>query len=217
VGPGAGAGGGGGGLFGGGGGGGSSAGGGGGGGSSGFGAGASNTSTSVDNTGAPAITLLYTPPTGGGGGGGGGGPPPPTKAAITGLGMTNSTFAVATATTPLTGATTSRRSKAGTIFSFRLDQAATVKIAIQTRASGRRDKGVCKPPSRNLRHKPRCARTITIAGLTRTAHAGLNKVAFTGRAGNRALPPGNYAAVFTALDTAGTSPPKTLHFTITKH
>ena len=62
IGPGAGGGGGGGGVNGGGGGGASSAGGGGGGGSTGFGTGATNTTASVDNTGAPSITFVYTTP-----------------------------------------------------------------------------------------------------------------------------------------------------------
>jgi hypothetical protein len=61
VGPGAGGGGGGAGVYGGGGGGGSSAGGGGGGGGSGFATDVTNTSISVDNTGSPSITFVYTP------------------------------------------------------------------------------------------------------------------------------------------------------------
>ena len=200
----------GGGVYGGGGGEGGYAGGGGGGGSSGFGAGATNTSVAGDLTGSPSITLAYTPS-------GGGGKPHPKKAAPTGLGLTNKTFVVGKASTPLTGATTATAHKVGTTFSFRLDRAATVKIAIRRLASGRRVKGVCRAPSAKLRHDPRCTRTIAIVTLRRTAHAESNKVAFTGPIRGQAFQPGNYRAVFIALDTAGASSPKTLSFTIAKH
>jgi Glycine rich protein len=206
----AGGGGGGGGLYGGGGGQGDFAGGGGGGGSSGFGAGATNTSVASDLTGSPSITLAYTPS-------GGGGKPHPKKAALTGLGLTNKTFIVGKASTPLTGATTATAHKVGTTFLFRLNRAATVKIAIRRLASGRRVNGVCRSPSAKLRHHPSCTRTIAIVTLRRTARPGANKVAFTGRIHGNALQPGNYRAVFTALDTVGASSPKTLSFTIAMH
>jgi hypothetical protein len=137
-----------------------------------------------------------------------------TKATISALGETNSTFTVGPASTPLSGRSAARRHKRGTVFSFRLDQPATVRIAIQTRARGRRVGRACRAETRRLRHNPRCTRTITVATLTRTAHAGLNKVAFSGRIRGRALKPGHYQAAFTATDSAGASPPKTLSFTI---
>ena len=59
-----------------------------------------------------------------------------------------------------------------------------------------------------------CTRTITIATLRRTGHAGLNKVAFTGRIRGKALKPGRYQAVFTATDAADASRARSLGFTI---
>ena len=156
-------------------------------------------------TGSPSITLAYTPSGGGG------------KAAVRGLGLTNKTFIVGKASTPLTGATTATAHKVGTTFSFRLARAATVKIAIQRLASGRRVRGVCRVRSAKLRHHPRRTRRIAVVKLRRTAHAGSNKVAFTSRSRGKALQPGNHRAVFTALDAAGASSPKTLSFTIAKH
>ncbi len=203
----AGGGGGGGGLFGGGGGGPSSAGGGGGGGSSGFGDGATNTSVTADTTGSPSITLVYK----------GAPPPPPKRAKLTALTLTNSTFVAGKTSTPLTGTAAAKHHNTGTTFSFRLDRAATVKIAIQRRARGRRVNGSCKTPTHKLRHKPRCTRTIKIATLSRTGHAGANKVAFSGRIRGKALKPGNYRAVFTATNGAGPSSPKTIAFTIVRH
>lgn len=209
VGPGAGGGGGGGGVFGGGGGGGSSAGGGGGGGSSGFGAGATNVSIATDSTGEPAITLVFTAP--------GGGPPKPKKPTLSGLGLTNSTFVAGKASTPVAGATAVVHHKVGTTFSFRLDRAATVKLSIDKLSPGRRVNGVCRAPTAKLRHKPRCTRTTVIVVLSRLAHKGANKVAFTGRIRGKALAPANYRAVFVPVTEAGASAPKTVNFTIAKH
>ncbi len=144
-------------------------------------------------------------------------PPPPvaaTKATISALGESNSSFTVGSSSTPLTGQAATRRHKRGTVFSFRLDQAATVRIAIQTKTPGRRVGRSCRAEARRLRHKPRCTRTITIATLTRLGHPGLNKVPFSGRIRATALPPGLYQVSFTAVDGAGASPPKTLSFTI---
>ena len=138
-----------------------------------------------------------------------------TKATISRLSATNRVFAVARASTPLTGST-ARRHKRGTVFSFLLDQPATVKIAIQTNARGRRVGRRCRPDTRRLRAKPRCTRTITLATLTRTAHARLNKVAFSGRIRRKALKPSRYHARFTAIDRAGASKAKTLSFTIAR-
>jgi CSLREA domain-containing protein len=142
-------------------------------------------------------------------------PPAAMLANISALTETNSVFVVALSSTPLS-ATAAKHHNRGTVFAFRLDQAATVTIAIRTRAPGRRAGRSCKPDSRKLRHRPRCTRTITIATLTRAAHAGLDSVAFTGRIRGRALKPGRYTAVFNAIDGAGTSGPHALSFTIVK-
>jgi hypothetical protein len=119
-------------------------------------------------------------------------PPPPTLATISSLRATNTTFAVARASTPLTGTAAAKRHKRGTVFSFRLDQAATVKIVIKTKAGGRLTRGT----------------------LNRVARSGLNKVAFSGRIGKKALRAGRYTAAFTAVDSAGASPTKTLSFRV---
>ncbi|MDQ3871542.1 MAG: hypothetical protein M3301_08020, partial [Chloroflexota bacterium] len=189
------------------------------GGSSGFGAGATNTSVAADTSGSPAITFNYRP--GGPGGAGGAGGPPggagsATRATISSLSATNSIFTVAGSSTPLTGRTAARRHKAGTVFSFRLDQDAAVEIAFTTRKRGRRVGRRCKPPSRRLRHRKRCTRTVTAGKLSRSGHAGLNKVAFSGRIGRRALRPGRYRAVFRAIRAAGTSAPRSLGFRIVR-
>ncbi len=143
-------------------------------------------------------------------------PTKPRKATISALRESNSTFAVGPSSTPLSGKASSVHPKRGTVFSFRLDQPATVTIAIQKKTRGRRVGRSCRPDSRSLRHKPSCTRTVTVATLTRSAHTGLNKVAFSGRVRGKALAPGRYQVAFIAVDSAGASPPKTLTLTIVK-
>jgi uncharacterized delta-60 repeat protein len=143
-------------------------------------------------------------------------PLPATKPTISALVASNTIFRVGSSSTPLTGQASAKRHKRGTTFTFRLDQAATVKIAIQRKVHGRRVGRSCRADSRRLRHKPRCTRTITFPTLVRSAHAGLNKVPFSGRIHGKALTPGRYQATFTATNNAGASPRKTLSFTIVR-
>jgi hypothetical protein len=167
---------------------------------------------STDSTGVPSITISYDKPV----------PPPvakpapPVKATISSLGETNHTFAVGPTSTPLTGQTAATRHGKGTVFSFKLDQAATITIVIARIDHGRRVGHSCRPDTRLLRNKPGCTRTTTIATLTRTAHPGLDRVQFTGRIRGKALGPSRYEAVFTASDAAGASPPQTLLFTVAR-
>jgi hypothetical protein len=87
------------------------------------------------------------------------------------------------------------RLKRGTVFSFQLDRAASVRVAI-----------------RSLRqHRGHVAGTLTLAG-----HRGLNTLAFSGRIGGRALAPGRYQALFSARDAAGASAPSSLDFRIVR-
>jgi hypothetical protein len=135
---------------------------------------------------------------------------------ISGLRETNRVFRVGRSSTPLTAQTAAARHKRGTVFFFRLDRPATVKIAIQAQRRGRRVGHSCRAESRRLRHRARCTRNVTVATLSRAAHAGTNEVAFTGRVHGRSLSPGAYRARFTATNGAGASSPKTLRFTIVR-
>ncbi|HWG08195.1 MAG TPA: hypothetical protein VN672_04215 [Solirubrobacteraceae bacterium] len=133
---------------------------------------------------------------------------------LTGLGESYSRFAIARARTRLTGQTASTRHHAGATFVLTLDRAATVRVLFQLSVAGRRAGGSCKPASRKLRRKPRCALLRTVGALGRSAHEGSNEIPFTGRIGVRALRPGRYLALFTASNAAGTSPRQSLRFTI---
>ena len=85
---------------------------------------------------------------------------------------------------------------------------------IERKGSGRRVGGNCKPNSKRLHHKPKCALYTTVATLTRTGHAGLNKLRFTGRIRGKALKAGHYRAVFATTDSAGVSQPTAISFTV---
>jgi hypothetical protein len=141
--------------------------------------------------------------------------PMATIATLSGLSETNSVFAVAGTSTPLTG-TTAKRHKRGTAFSFQLDQPAMVTVTIQRKLKGRRVGRACKPNSRRLRHKPKCTRLVTAATLARTGHAGLNRISFSGRVNGRALSPARYQAAFLTTDAAGASRPVALSFRIVR-
>ncbi len=140
-------------------------------------------------------------------------PPQLTRPSISGLSETNSVFAVASRSTALHGLAARRHPK-GTVFAFTLNLSATVRIAIQSLAPGRRVHGVCRAPTDRFRHKPRCTRAHTLTTLVRTGHAGHDRVAFTGRLAGRALAPGRYRILVTAVDAGGTSAPRYLAFTI---
>ena len=142
-------------------------------------------------------------------------PPVATVARITSLSETNSTFAAASASTPLTGQT-ARRHQRGTTFSFSLDQPATVTVTIQRTTAGRLVGRACKPATRARPHKPKCTLYTAVATLTRTGHGGLNKLPFTGRISNKVLSASRYQAGFTATDSVGTSKALTIAFSIVR-
>jgi hypothetical protein len=129
-----------------------------------------------------------------------------TRPTISRLAETNSVFAVARMSTPLQGRTAAAPRKHGTTFLFRLDQPASVTIVITTSAKCARTKARTRGS--------RCARTV--ARLTRSAHAGLNRLPFSGRIRGRPLKPRDYRAVFAATSAGGSSGTKALRFRIVR-
>ncbi|MBV9000978.1 MAG: hypothetical protein JO304_18085, partial [Solirubrobacterales bacterium] len=127
------------------------------------------------------------------------------KPTISQLAETHSVFAVAPTSTPLRRRTAAAPAKRGTTFLFALDQPAIVTIVITTSAK-------CRRTTRRMARNLRCARTV--ARLTRSAHAGFNKLAFSGRIRGKPLKPGYYRAVFAATSAGGSSEPETLRFRI---
>jgi hypothetical protein len=111
-----------------------------------------------------------------------------------------------------------RAVKKGTAFRFTLSEAATVRIAIERRTTGRKRGGKCVKPTRALRSAKRCTRFVKTGTLTRRdLAAGKRSVAFSGRIGRKALKPGSYRAVLTATDAGGkTSKPVQVAFRVVR-
>jgi hypothetical protein len=106
---------------------------------------------------------------------------------ITGLGLSNKTFAVGRASTAI--AALAR----GTKLRYSLSEAAKVTVTIK-RVRGR-----------------------TAGKLMRGGVKGANAIKFSGRIGKRALKPGRYQAVITAVDAAGNrSAAKRVNFRVVK-
>jgi hypothetical protein len=118
-------------------------------------------------------------------------PAPPARdtlaPALTGLRLSHRIFAVGRARTAIAA-----RTARGTRVSYKLSENAKVVVKIQ-----------------------RAGKKRLVGKLTRTAKTGRNALAFSGRIGAKALRPGRYRAVITAVDAAGNrSAPQTVRFRI---
>jgi hypothetical protein len=92
----------------------------------------------------------------------------------------------------------------GATLRFTLSEAATVQLAIQRPAAGRRSNGTCRKPTKKLRRAKRCTRWVTKRTLTRKGQpAGPRSLPFSGRIGRKALSPGRYRVRISAKDAAG--------------
>jgi len=84
----------------------------------------------------------------------------------------------------------------GTRLSFALSRPATVTLAFQRLVAGRAHGGRCTASARTGR---RCTLARPAGRLTVHAHAGANRIRFSGRIGRRALAPGAYRWTATPL------------------
>ena len=92
----------------------------------------------------------------------------------------------------------------GTIFTFRLSEAASIAIVIDRSEKGRRVGRRCRAPKRSLRHRPRCTRHVKVGSLARShLSPGLQRVTFRGRLRSHRLRAGRYRASLVATDLAG--------------
>jgi hypothetical protein len=104
----------------------------------------------------------------------------------------------------------------GTVFSFDLNEPATVTFTFTQRISGRRVRGDCVAQNNSNMGKPRCTRTVLAGRLTLAAATGLNHLHFQGRLSKtRTLKPGRYAFTIRARNAAKqNTTSKSLSFTI---
>jgi hypothetical protein len=118
--------------------------------------------------------------------------------------ITNKTFKVGKGATVVAA-----RAKTGTVFVYSLTEPSAVSIAIQQATPGKRKGSSCVKPTRKLAKAKRCTLYKPVGTLTRGGIAGTNAVPFSGRIGTKALKPGTYRAVFSAVDLAGNKAVKT--------
>jgi hypothetical protein len=156
------------------------------------------------------------PPPGGGGAGGGGGAADSVAPVLDRVALSAKRFRVGKAATA-TAAAAKKKTPVGTRFSWRLSEPARVTLRIERATSGRRKGRSCVKPTKKLRKAKRCTRWLRAGTLTRQSAAGTTKLAFSGRIGKKALKPGSYRAVVSAVDAAGNASAKrTIAFRVVK-
>jgi hypothetical protein len=113
---------------------------------------------------------------------------------------------------------TRARPPVGTVFSFTLNEQASVSFLFTQQVGGRRVGGKCVGQTKSNRRRPACKRTVTRAAMSFNGHQGRDNVAFQGRVSrSKTLGLGTYTLIITATNTAGQrSSPKQLRFTIVK-
>lgn len=163
----------------------------------------SNTITAVaTNNGGASTTVrrmvTYTPPK-----------PPTTTTeppSVTALNLSPSAFRAAHS-----GPTVLAARSFGTLVSYKLSEAASVKFTVQRKLTGHKKGKGCV----NRGKGKRCTLVVTVGSFTRQSVTGANKFRFTGRLNGSALARGNYTLVVLATDGTGNkSKPQTHPFRI---
>jgi PKD domain len=134
--------------------------------------------------------------------------------------LSRSRFAVGPQPTALT-AQRRRRAARGTTITYRVNEGAFVALAVQRVTRGYRVGRRCaarRPRRVRGRRVRRCTRLVTRGTIRRNAAPlVVNRIAFSGRLGRRALPAGSYRFAIVARDAAGNvSRPRVLAFRIVR-
>jgi streptogramin lyase len=107
------------------------------------------------------------------------------------------------------------RGPVGTTISFMVTKDATATLSIEQALPGRKTRTSCRRPTRANPKAKKCTRYKVRGTLTRTALKGQNAVPFSGRIGQKRLPPGKYRVGVSATDSLGQSGlPQYASFTI---
>jgi hypothetical protein len=97
---------------------------------------------------------------------------------------------------------------AGTTVRFKLSEAATVRLGLERRTTGRRVGGGCVRQTRSNRSRRSCVRYVVVRGVVaRSLAAGAVSVRFNGRLGGKRVATGRYRLVLVATDAAGNASP----------
>jgi hypothetical protein len=156
----------------------------------------SNTITAVaTNNGGASTTVkrivTYTPPK-----------PPTNRPELTALNLSPSAFRAAPS-----GPTVLTARSFGTLVSYKLSEAASVKFTVQRRVTGHKKGKGCVKGGKGKR----CTLALTVGSFTRQGMTGANKFRFTGRLSGGALARGNYMLVVLATDGAGSKSKSQTH------
>jgi Ca2+-binding RTX toxin-like protein len=108
-----------------------------------------------------------------------------------------------------------RSGRPGT-FSYSLDKAASVTIAIDQARPGRKDGRTCKKQTRKNRQKRACILFAAIGKLSQPGAAGRNTLRFSGKLGGGKLKPGRYRATAVGTAASGKSAPATANFVVSR-
>ncbi|MEA2218014.1 MAG: hypothetical protein QOJ35_640 [Solirubrobacteraceae bacterium] len=148
----------------------------------------------------------------------------PARVHLDRFGLSRRTFARASTSTALAATAAkytkkkTRRMAKGTTIRYTLSAPAVVTIVVERATKGRRMGTKCVKATKKLKSKHACVRYVKVSTLRR-AHksAGAKKIAFSGRAGYKALAVGSYRMRATASAGAGTtSPTRIAKFKIVK-
>jgi hypothetical protein len=134
------------------------------------------------------------------------------RVAVTGFAFSPASFAVRA------GAGTAAAGPRATTIQFALSRAATVRINIARKLTGRRSGGRCAKATAKLSKRPACARYRSDGKLTRgRLKAGQQTIAFSGHIKQHTLSPGSYRARIRAIARGGRkSQLQTTTFTVTR-
>jgi hypothetical protein len=105
---------------------------------------------------------------------------------------------------------------AGTNLVYSDSEAGLTSFTLTGHIQGKRRHGKCVVARGSLRHAKRCTITKTVETFTHLDTAGLNIVAFSGRANGKALPAGRYTITATPTLGALAGPAATVSFAISK-
>lgn len=136
---------------------------------------------------------------------------------VTDLKISPNKFKVGKSKTPLV-VQAKKKTPTGTTIKYTLDKPATVFIDIRQKVRGKKSGTKCVKPTKKLRKRKNCTRTVTKGTLRRLGVTGANSVKFSGRLNKTKLKPGKYEVRVTAFaDLNGTgSVPQTKSFTIVR-
>jgi PKD domain len=135
--------------------------------------------------------------------------PGPTAPVVSDLQQSNSRWR-----TP--GARDRSRLPVGTTFRFALDRPAAVQLAFSRIAAGRQEGARCVKATKANDGAPRCDRSQARGTLEMAGESGQNAYGFRGKIRGRALEPGRYRLLVTALADGQASAAAPIEFTIVR-